>query len=294
MAQLEIRAVADFIGAERHLSRAIALWPQRERVSWPLLRRSLGTAVSDPGDFTDAETCVAMETALTALAALEVALRTSIYYFDDRKPPLPVILVRLFAAAAAPWLASHGAAVDFLLRYAREAVPQPDELIDVSFGEISGILELADDLINNSDIQGVLLTLEHKRRRNFGLGALSTVFGSYSALYKVLVGGRSDRGMVEFVEFTLNLDTLKSVRPEGAIKIQRGLMDCFGAIYRRYSKTLKRAHQFKLPRDAHYWNIFQGVVSEYARYQGRSANQDDLTWLAAWSESAWRGPPPPV
>lgn len=248
------------------------------------------------------ERSVATEAALTALSTLEIALRTSIYYFDSKEPPLSRDLVQSFAAVSLSSLYHnpHGAAADFMFRYVERDWYKQDELKqrfpdhgDLSFGEISGLVELADHLINNKHVHGFLLQME-SQREDEKERTPSKLFSPIFIAYQLYRGSDPGQGMADFFEFTSNIDGL--AHSDGEIfdkkigdksTLYTGLMDCFGFVYINNFKFLQKS--FVKWRDARreeksfYWDRFQDILQSYANAPARWADKDTMQSIREWA-----------
>lgn len=299
MADFRIQAVADYLKAEYWLTQALRL---------SRIKRSTRLKDADwrflpyPHFLLNMEKRVATEAALTALSTLETALRTSIYYFDFKEPPLSRDLVQSFAALSLSSLynSPHGAAADFMFRYVERDWYKQDDLKerfpdrgDLSFGETSGLVELADHLINNKHIHGFLLQMESQRgdeKERLPSKLLSSVFVAYQ-FYR---GSDPGQGMADFFEFTSNLDGLAHSNgkaldkiPDDKLPLYMGLMDCFGFVYINNFKFLQdlflKWRDSRSNEKSFYWDRFQDALQSYANAPARWADKDRIQSIGEWA-----------
>jgi hypothetical protein len=176
--QYDIRSVAQYLEAERLLTNVFKT---------PFAREAK------------------IERAGSVLATLEVALETSIFEFNYEKLPIDDELVRHFVQKTyhvSPKILSDSA-WRFLFRYVSSSPSHfEDEWRPLSFGRISGVIELSEHLLCNDAINTMLLIQRAKTQRTAVAGALDVING-YAQAY-VQAGG-VNRGFDDFKRFAYNV-----------------------------------------------------------------------------------------
>jgi hypothetical protein len=301
MADFRIQAVAEYLRAEYWLTQVLRLCGAKKLMPDENANRRF-LPLPLPYFLLNIERSVATEAALTALSSLEIALRTSIYYFDSKEPPLSRDLVQSFAGLSLSSLYNnpHGAAADFMFRYVERDWYKQGELkqrfpdhSDLSFGEISGLVELADHLINNKHIHGFLLQMESQREDEKELPP-SKLFSPVFLAYQLYRGSDPGQGMADFFEFTSNIDGLAHSNSDlfdkktgGKSSLYMGLMDCFGFVYinnfRFLQKSLAKWRDSRREEKSSYWDRIEDTLQSYANAPARWADKDTIQSISEWA-----------